>query len=135
MPGILPDNDVGGAFLTLTRIWFSDDWRSVWDELKVPLESFDSLKLERNASDLTVWKQCQKHDVILVTGNRNADGPESLEMTFRSHNDAGCLPVFTLANPRRVLENRDYAERVAEQILERLIDIELYRGAGRLFIP
>jgi hypothetical protein len=43
--------------------------------------------------------------------------------------------VLTLANPKRILIDKAYARRTAERILEYLIDIDQYRGTGRLFVP
>jgi hypothetical protein len=37
-----------------------------------------------------------------------------------------------LANPNRVLQDRLYAELVAERLLEKLVAIDDFRGAGRL---
>lgn len=45
------------------------------------------------------------------------------------------LPIVTIANPDRVLRDRVYAETVAEQLLEKLIAIDDFRGAGRLYVP
>ena len=43
--------------------------------------------------------------------------------------------LFLLADPGRVLNDRAYAEGVAEMLLERLLDIDLYRGVGRIYLP
>jgi hypothetical protein len=70
-----------------------------------------------------------------VTANRNADGPDSLEATLRTQNTATSLPVFTIADAKRVLRSREYAERVALRLLDYLLDIDRVRGAGRLYLP
>lgn len=41
------------------------------------------------------------------------------------------LPVITLANVERIRREREYASQVADQLL----DIDNFRGAGRLFAP
>jgi hypothetical protein len=51
------------------------------------------------------------------------------------YNQPEHLPVFTIANPKRVLQSREYAERVTAKLLEYLLDIDYYRGAGRLYLP
>jgi hypothetical protein len=71
----------------------------------------------------------------LFTGNRNQEGPESLEMAIRLHNQANSLPVITLSNPKRFGHDRRYVHRVAERLLDILQKIENYRGAGRLYVP
>ena len=34
-----------------------------------------------------------------------------------------------------LLSSREYAERVATRLLEVLLDVEQYRGTGRLYLP
>lgn len=97
--------------------------------------TFDDLQLSPETSDAIVWQTCQREQLILVTANRNADGPDSLEATLRMHNKATTLPVFTIANADRVIQSQDYAERVAVRLLDYLLDIDRVRGAGRLYLP
>jgi hypothetical protein len=52
----------------------------------------------------------------MITGNRNAAGPESLEMTIRQRHTPNCLPVLTLADPDRIQRDRLYAEAVVERL-------------------
>ncbi len=99
------------------------------------IETFESLGLDREIVDSGLWHTCQRERLILVTGNRNADGPDSLEETIRSSNTPQSLPVFTLANPRKILSDRAYATRVAIGLLEHLIEIDRYRGTGRIYLP
>jgi len=49
----------------------------------------------------------------LIAGNRNDDGPDSLEAVIRDENQPDSLPVVTIANPDRMLNDRLYAEEVA----------------------
>jgi hypothetical protein len=70
-----------------------------------------------------------------VTGNRNDDGPDSLEATIRNENQPDSLPVITIANTERVLKHRQYAHTVAERVLEKLIAIDDFRGTGRICVP
>jgi len=93
------------------------------------------LGLQPDASDRDVWEACQCEQVILLTANRNDDGPESLEATIQQHNTPASLPVLTLASEQRVLRDRLYAEAVADRLLELLFDIGSYRGSGRLYVP
>ena len=96
---------------------------------------FRDLSLPLNAPDALIWRTCQAHQLILLTGNRNADGADSLEATLRTHNTSASLPVLTIADTEQLLRSRDYADRVVGQMLEYLLDIEQYRGTGRLFLP
>jgi hypothetical protein len=71
----------------------------------------------------------------LLTANRSDEGPDSLEATIRTLNTPSSLPMLTIADPELVLTSRDYAERVAIQVLEYLLELDHFRGAGRLFVP
>jgi hypothetical protein len=70
-----------------------------------------------------------------MTDNRNDDGPDSLEATIRNENQAGSLPVVTIADTDRILRDRLYAERVAECLLDYLMRIDELQGTGRLYVP
>src|SRR5206468_505868 len=96
---------------------------------------FEDLHLDRAAPDVLIWETCQREGVILITANRNQDDATSLEETIRTHNRPDSLPVFTLAQPKRIRRNRTYANRVVESLLEHLLDIDQYLGGGRLFLP
>jgi hypothetical protein len=135
MPGIMSDNDVKGFFRVLMSICNSDPWRDIWQELQFDVFSFEDFGLAEDATDAQVWRVCQAESVVLITGNRNADDSESLEVTIREHNNDRCLPVLTLADADRVGRDRVYAEMVVERLLETLMDLDVVRGAGRLYMP
>jgi hypothetical protein len=42
---------------------------------------------------------------------------------------------LSISNPNRVLRERLYAELVAERLLEKLVAIDDFCGAGRLYVP
>jgi hypothetical protein len=131
----MSDNDVLGEFELLFSICESEAWKDVWDALDFDVFTFDSFGLAADALDEDIWRICQQHDVVLITGNRNADSPESLEITIRRHGNEQSLPVLTIADRDRIHRERRYAERAAERMLEYLMDLDQLRGAGRLFIP
>jgi hypothetical protein len=91
--------------------------------------------LSENSPDAVIWRTCQREQLVLVTGNRNADAPDSLEVVIRGENQPDCLPVITLADPGRIQRERPYAEKTAERILDYLMRIEELRGSGRLYAP
>jgi hypothetical protein len=133
--GILADANCEGHLALLVRL-FQEGWRhDVWEILHLTPRSLSDLGLQPDASGRDVWEACQREQVILLTANRNDDGPESLEATIQQHNTPASLPVFTLANEQRVLRDRMYAAAVADRLLEFLFDIERYRGTGRLYVP
>jgi len=132
---IMSDNDVRGHVSRLMDICQAPPWDEVWQGLECTVSTFEDLALTEDASDATVWHACQRRDVLLITGNRNAEGPESLEVTIRRFNRPDCLPVLTLADPSRVARDREYAESVVKRLFDILIDVEMLRGTGRLFLP
>ena len=133
--GILADANCEGHLALLLRL-FQQYWRQeVWEFLRLAQVSFADLGLLPGASDREVWEVCQREQVVLVTANRNHAGPESLESTIQQQNTPQSLPVFTLANDQRVLRDRQYAETVADRLIEALFDIDSYRGTGRIYLP
>ena len=135
MPGIMSDNDIQGHFGELLNFLESDYWREIWDSLGLTVETFETQELARDAPDIVLWQSCQQHQILLVTCNRNQEGPESLETAIRTWNEASSLPVFTLADPVRFMNSRAYADRVVERLLDCLLNLDNYRGAGRVFLP
>ena len=132
---IMADNDVLGHVRTLVQVCESPPWSDFWQETQCEFISFGELGLAEDATDAQVWQACQDNDVVLITGNRNAESPESLEVTIRELNNDRCLPVLTLADQDRVLRDRSYAGAVAERLLEILFDLDNLRGSGRLYLP
>jgi hypothetical protein len=135
MKGIVADADILGQFRVLVRKARGPAWVEVWDSLNIAVETFQTLGLAADAPDAEVWRCCQSRELVLVTGNRNADGPEALEVTIRNENTPTSLPVLTISRPGQIDYSDAYAERVVESLLERLLRIEQLRGTGRLYIP
>jgi hypothetical protein len=106
-----------------------------WQHLALMLPSFADIGLNPRSADVDVWRTCQAEELVLITTNRNEDGPDSLEATIRTFGTPQSLPVFTLADANRVLNERSYAEVVCDRLLEYLFDIDGLRGAGRLYLP
>jgi hypothetical protein len=135
MLGIMADNDVQGQFDELLRLLRSPLWKEIWLDLQITDTSFENIGLPRTAPDAVVWQVYQDRQIMLVTGNRNDDGPDSLEATIQRRNQLDSLPVITLWRPRKILESKEYLHRTAENMLERLMDLDRYRGAGRIYVP
>jgi hypothetical protein len=135
MAAIMADHDCEGQMQVLLRLLASAEWHALWTELAVRIESFASLGVPPNTPDADLWRLCQTQQIILITGNRNEEGPASLEATLQASNTPTSLPVLTLSEPQRVLSSRAYANRVVERLVEYLIDVENLRGTGRLYLP
>jgi hypothetical protein len=134
MTAIMADHDIEGQMQVLLRLLTSAEWHALWTELAVRVESFASLGVPINIPDATLWQLCQTQQIILITGNRNEEGPASLEVTIQQANTLMSLPVLTISEPQRLLSSRAYARRVAERLMEYLIDVENLRGTGRLYL-
>lgn len=135
MRGILADTNVGKQRRAILAIWSSDAWRDLWSALGLSVVSFPALGLSYDAPDSLIWRTCQREELVLITGNRNQRGPDSLETTIQVENQPDSLPVITIADPDRVLRDRLYAEKVAERLLDYLMRIDEIRGAGRIYVP
>jgi hypothetical protein len=135
MQRILSDHDVQGHLSRLMDICQLPPWVDLWRELGCVLCTFEDFGLPVHATDAAIWQVCQDQNLLLITGNRNAESPESLEMTIRQRNSAHCLPVLTLADPDRMQRDRLYAESVVERLFDILIDPNALRGTGRLYLP
>jgi hypothetical protein len=135
MPAIMADHDVEGQMQVLLRLLTSDEWHPLWTALAVRVESFASLEMPADTSDATLWRVCQQQDILLITGNRNKAGAEALEAVIARENTPTSLPVLTLSVPPQVFRSHVYAHRVVTRLLEVLLDLEQYRGTGRLYLP
>jgi hypothetical protein len=135
MRAIMADNDIQGQMNALAQVLFSDAWRDFWVSLNLEVRTFADLFLETNVHDAALWHVCQKEQIVLITGNRNKESPDSPEATILAWNTPTSLPVFTVADPKQILSSRDYANRVVEKMLQYLLEIDNVRGTGRLRLP
>ena len=115
MKGIITDVNIEGHWAVLLRLLQQKEWAEFWTHLGLRVVSFADLGLAANAPDALVGQRCQDEELVLLTGNRNNDGPDSLEATIRALNTATSLPVFTIGTVNRVLQEKAYAERVVER--------------------
>ncbi|MCL4205869.1 MAG: hypothetical protein KJ000_25580 [Pirellulaceae bacterium] len=132
---IMSDNDVQGHVRRVIDICQSAVWEELWRDLQCKLCTFEDLGLSGDSTDATVWHTCQSNQVILITGNRNSEGSSSLEATIRRHNTVDALPVLTLADPDRIGRDAQYAALVVARLFDVLIDVDVLRGTGRLYLP
>ena len=71
---------------------------------------------------------------MLLTGNRNMDGDDSLEQVIREENHGAALPVLTISDLDRMIE-RPYRDACADRLVEIGIALDQYRDTGRLYLP
>ena len=132
---LLADVNIEGHVARLVALMQSDYWRDVWDDLDIRSRTFRDVGLSLDETDAHIWLFCQQQQLCLLTNNRNDDGPDPLEAAIRMHNEASSLPVFTLSDADRIFHSKDYAERVAESLFDKLLRIDGLRGTGRLYLP
>ena len=128
---VLVDHHLKKQGILLWATLGSEGWLKL---LNIPMLTFDDVGLPIDASDRDVWRFAQEKKLILLTGNRNKDGVDSLEQTIRDENTADSLPVITIGMVDR-LEERSYREQCAEKLVGIILSIENYLGVGRIFIP
>ena len=135
MCGLLADEHADAHLRALVQVCNSPRWREIWTTIGVRNHGFSDFKLSPGISDLILWQFCQAESLLLVTANRNGRGSDSLDVTIRTHGIATSLPVLTIADERLMLVDRGYAERAGIRLLEILLDLDEFRGTGRLFLP
>ena len=87
-----------------------------------------------DSSDRLVWFYAQENQMMILTANRNMKGDDSLKQVMREENTADSFPVLKIADIDR-LDEFDYRDRGVERLVEIVLDLDNYMGAGRLFIP
>jgi hypothetical protein len=132
---LLADNDVQGQVRHVIARCQSAAWAQFWAEVQVLVLDLQDVGLPANSPDAVVWDLCQRRDLVLITGNRNLEGPDALEAVIRTRGNSQHLPVFTLADRARILRDPVYADRVVARLIELLSEVDDLRGSGRLYLP
>jgi predicted nuclease of predicted toxin-antitoxin system len=128
---VLADRNIEGQSLILLGILAKEGWTEL---LHIRLVTFGDVGLSFESSDREVWRFAQNNTMILLTDNRNMVGKDSLERTIREENIATALPVITIGNVNR-FDEKIYRNLCADSLLNIVLNLEDYLGAGRIFIP
>lgn len=128
---ILIDHDIEGQAMLLWAQISSEGWP---DLFSIQFVRFIDVDLPYSSSDREVWRFAQQNDMILLTGNRNMKDEDSLEKTIRDENTPTALPVLTVGNVDHMMQ-KEYRDRCESRLLEIVLYLDNYLGAGRLFIP
>lgn len=127
----LIDYNLDGYALVLLGALMKMGWLEF---VSVRFITFREVGLSMESSDRVVWHYAQENQMMILTANRNMKGEDSLEEVMREENTANSFPVVTIGNLDR-LDEFEYRECCVERLIEIVLDIEQYMGAGRLFIP
>jgi len=128
---LLADYNAEGQARLLYQLLDDEGWLELCD---VTVTTFRAIGLPTDTDDRTVWRTAQRREMVLLTANRSMTGSYSLEETIREENTARSLPVLTIALMTRLRE-RLYRERCCLRLVEIALDLDGYRGTGRIFIP
>lgn len=135
MLNILADANINGHVDVLVGRMQAAPWTEFWEGLGLAYRRFEDVGLLASSNDSEIWRRCQSDQLLLVTDNRNRDGPDSLEATIRLFNQPDSLPVFTIADINKFRTSRAYADQVVERLYDYLLRIDAVRGTGRLYLP
>ncbi|NER45591.1 MAG: ACP S-malonyltransferase [Symploca sp. SIO1A3] len=128
----LVDHNLEGHALLLAGRITALGWL---DLLSIRFFTFAEIELPIASDDRIVWRFAQANQMILLTANRSMKGENSLEQVMREENTSLALPVVTIGDSDRVLNDPDYRNRCVDRLIEIVFDLEDYRGSMRLFIP
>lgn len=129
---LLIDHDIEGQAIQIWRMMQAEGWPEL---LPAQIVRFRDVNLPENSNDRNVWRYSQQNQMILLTANRSMHEENSLAQTLRSENTSISLPVLTIGNADRIRYDQDYRSRCAAAIVEVILDLDNYRGVGRVFIP
>lgn len=131
MIAILVDHNVEGQANLIWSTLGAEGWLEL---LPCRLVHLTEVDLPSESSDREIWRFAQARQMLLLTGNRNKQGADSLEQTIREENQPTSLPVITIGSTDRVVEAA-YRRECAMRLLEIILYLDDYLGSRRLFIP
>lgn len=119
-----------------TLVFFGAIARLGWlDTISIRFVTFAEINLPTDSDDRIVWRLAQKNQMFLLTANRSMKGKDSLEQVMREENTPASLPVITVSDADRLLNDAEYRSRCVESLVKIALDVDNYRGARRIFIP
>lgn len=137
MRGLLADVNVEGHLPRLSRILRSLGLWAVLADLDLRLVTFRDLGFAMDLDDRSLSDACQGDGWVLLTENRNHDGPDSLGAVLDDSWIEGRLPVLTLSSKSKFERDLAYAQRVATDVAELLFGVAMgeYRDRPRIDVP
>jgi hypothetical protein len=132
---ILVDECIDGYADDLVRLANDPFWQEFRDTLGLQFVRFRHIGLPNGSEDRVVWQVCRTLRYLLITNNRNCDGPDSLGVLIQTEAGDDAPLVFTIGNMERFDSDPSYARNVIEKLYSYLIDLEDCRDSGRLYLP
>ena len=132
---LLADVHADGYLAALVRVCREPQWVGFWENAHGETFTLSDFGLKDTVKDNVLWEFCQSEQLLLVTGNRKDEGPDSLEAAIRLRGTPQSLPVVTLANFRVLRQSREHREKAAIRLLEIMMEVDRFRGTGRIYIP
>lgn len=136
--GLLADVNVQGHLQYLVNLLQAMGLSAVLEELDLRLATFLDLGLDRRMEDRPLWEYCQQEGWVLLTDNRNHENEDSLQATLDDSWHEGHLPLLTISNKGRFEDNRNYADKMAEDVATVLFGIVLdgqFCDRPRIYVP
>ena len=128
---VLLDNNLDGHLVFL-EVGLKE---TGWDQLvQIEFKRLRDFGLPYDTSDQHIWRFVQQHRLLLLTHNRNNTDETSLQAVMRDENTPDSLPVITIPN-KDELVTPAYRQRAIQKLVEYILDLDRYLGAGRLFVP
>lgn len=128
----LIDHNLEGHAVLLLGTIASQGWL---ENLPIEFVTFPEISIPVDSSDKVVWRLAQEKQMILLTANRSMKGKDSLEQVIREENTPTSLPVLTIGNADRLLNDAEYRDRCVESLIDIVLSIDLYKGTRRIFSP
>jgi len=128
----LIDHNLKGHSLVFLGAIASQGWLRI---VPIRFVTFSEINLSDDSDDRVVWRLAQENQMILLTANRSMKGKDSLEQVIREENTSISLPVVTIGNADRLLNDSEYRNRCVESLIEIVLNIDNYLGSKRIFIP
>jgi hypothetical protein len=127
----LIDHNLRGHAVLLSGCILSGGWL---DWVIIRFITFDEMKLPSDSDDRVVWQLAQSNQMILLTANRSMKDENSLEQLMREEITPTSLPVVTIGNADRLLNDPEDRERCATRLVEIVLDIDGYTFIKNLSI-
>ena len=137
MRGLLADANVAGHQRRIVQLLDRSGLLEILTELGTQFALLSDIGLPRDVDDRTLWQSCQRDGWVLLTDNRNDEGPTSLQATLDDAWRPGSLPILTLTAKQHFDRSAEYRERVAADVADILFGLKYgeYRDRDRIFVP